>query len=118
MRHLITTLLFAFLSAPALALTPYTAVYDAKGRGLSATNHTTLSPADSSGRIEYRSISKARGLARLFKHDPIVEYTQFEEIDGEYRAVELSGEPARLHAAVAACRLVAAGNGRLQQKRS
>ncbi len=88
MRHLITTLLFAFLSAPALALTPYTAVYDAKGSGLSATNHTTLSPADSSGRIEYRSISKARGLARLFKHDPIVEYTQFEEIDGEYRAVE------------------------------
>ncbi len=30
----------------------------------------------------------------------------------------LSGESARLHAAVAACRLVAAGNGRLQQKRS
>lgn len=81
MRHLITILLFAFLSAPALALTPYTAVYDAKGSGLSASNQTTLSPANSSGRIEYRSISKARGLARLFKHDPIVEYTQFEEID-------------------------------------
>ena len=30
----------------------------------------------------------------------------------------LSGEPARLHAAVAACRLVVAANGRLQQKRS
>lgn len=88
MRHLITTLLFVLLSAPALALTPYTAVYDAKGRGLSATNQTTLSPADSSGRIEYRTTAKARGLARLFKHDPIVEYTQFEEIGGKYRAVE------------------------------
>jgi len=88
MRHLITTLLFVLISAPTLALTPYTAVYDAKGRGLSATNQTTLSPADSSGRIEYRTTAKARGLARLFKHDPIVEYTQFEEIDGEYRAVE------------------------------
>ncbi len=31
---------------------------------------------------------------------------------------QLSGEPARLHAAEAACRLVAAANGRLQQKRS
>ena len=30
----------------------------------------------------------------------------------------LSGEPARLHAAEAACRLVAAANPRLQQKRS
>ncbi len=88
MRHLITTLLFAFLSAPALALTPYTAVYDANGSGFSATNQTTLSAADSSGRIEYRATAKARGLARLFKHDPIVEYTQFEEIDGKYRAVE------------------------------
>jgi len=88
MRHLITTLLFALLSAPALALTPYTAVYDAKGSGFSATNQTTLSPADSSGRIEYRATAKARGLARLIKHDPIVEYTQFEEIDGKYQAVE------------------------------
>ena len=88
MRHLSTTLLFAFLSAPALALTPYMAVYDAKGSGFSATNQTTLSPADSSGRIEYRATAKARGLAGLIKHDPIVEYTQFEEIDGKYRAVE------------------------------
>jgi len=30
----------------------------------------------------------------------------------------LSGEPARLHAAAAACRLVGAANPRLQQKRS
>lgn len=87
MRHLIT-LFITLLSAPALALTPYTAVYDAKSSGLSASNHMTLSAPDSSGRMEMRSVSKARGFARLMKHDPIVEYTQFEEIDGKFRAIE------------------------------
>ena len=87
MRQLIT-LLITLLSAPALALTPYTAVYDAKGSGFSASNHMTLSAPDSSGRMEMRSVSKARGFARLIKHDPIVEYTQFEEIDGKFRAIE------------------------------
>ncbi len=76
------------LAAPALALTPYTAVYDAKGSGLRASNHMTLSAIDSSGRLEMRSVSKARGFARVFKHDPIVEYTQFEEIDGRFRPIE------------------------------
>jgi hypothetical protein len=84
----LVTLLFAMLSAPALALTPYTAVYDAKGSGLKASNHMTLSAVDSSGRLEMRSVSKARGFARMFKHDPIVEYTQFEEIDGKFRPIE------------------------------
>ncbi len=88
MWHLIRILIFVLLSAPVLALTPYTAIYDAKGSGLSASNYTTLSPADSSGRFEMRSVSKARGLARLLKHDPIVEYTQFEEIDGKFRPIE------------------------------
>ena len=87
MRQLII-LLITVLSAPALALTPYTAVYDAKSGGLKASNHMTLSPPDSSGRMEMRSVSKARGLARMLKHDPIVEYTQFEEIDGRFRAIE------------------------------
>ncbi len=87
MRNLLI-LLVTLLSAPALALTPYTAVYDAKGSGLSASNHMTLLAADSSGRMEMRSVSKARGLARLFKHDPIIEYTQFEEVDGRLRSIE------------------------------
>lgn len=75
------------MSAPALALTPYTAVYEGKISGLSADTHTTLS-ADASGRMEFRSVAKARGLARMFKHDPIVEYTQFESIDGRLRPIE------------------------------
>ncbi len=87
MWHLIS-LLFLLLSAPALALTPYTAIYEAKVSGLSARNQMTLSAADSSGRIEMRSVSKARGLARLFKHDPIIEYTQFEIIDGTFSPIE------------------------------
>ena len=87
MQHLLT-LFITLLSAPALALTPYTAVYDAKGSGFSASNHMTLSATDSSGRMEMRSVSKARGFARLIKHDPIVEYTQFEEIDGKIRPIE------------------------------
>ena len=87
MQYLITVLI-TLLSAPALSLTPYTAVYDAKGSGLSASNQMTLSAADSSGRLEMRSVSKARGLARLLKHDPIVEYTQFEEVDGKFHAIE------------------------------
>jgi hypothetical protein len=88
MRQLITLLVFACLSASAQALTPYTAVYEAKGSGLSASNQMTLSPADSSGRIEMRSISKARGFSRLLKRDPIVEYTKFEEIDGKFHPIE------------------------------
>ena len=87
MRYLITFLIM-LLPTLALALTPYTAVYDAKGSGFSARNYMTLSPADSSGRMEMRSVSKARGFARLVKHDPIVEYTQFEEINGKLRAIE------------------------------
>lgn len=87
MRYIIPYIL-TLLSAPALAITPYTAVYDAKGSGFSASNYMTLSPADASGRIEMRSISKARGLARLIKHDPIVEYTQFEEVNGKFRPLE------------------------------
>ncbi len=87
MPHIIA-LLITLLSAPALALTPYTAVYDAKGSGIRASNQMTLSALDSSGRMEMRSVSKARGLARLIKHDPIVEYTQFEEIDGKFRPIE------------------------------
>ena len=88
MRHLIATLLIALWSGPALALTPYTAVYEGKISGLSASMQMTLSPADPSGRMEMRSVTKARGLSRLIKRDPIVEYTQFEEIDGKYRPVE------------------------------
>ncbi len=87
MRNLLI-LLVTLLSAPALALTPYTAVYDAKGSGMRASNHMTLLAADSSGRMEMRSVSKARGFARLIKHDPIVEYTQFEEVDGRLRSIE------------------------------
>ncbi len=37
---------------------------------------------------------------------------------GDRYVDRLSGEPARLHAATAACRLVAAATVRLQQKRS
>lgn len=88
MRHLIPLILMSLLSAPALALTPYTAVYEAKGSGLKASNQMTLLPPDASGRSEMRSISKARGLSRLIKLDPIVEYTQFEEIDGKFRPIE------------------------------
>jgi hypothetical protein len=88
MRHLIGLIVATLLCAPALALTPYTAVYDARGSGLSASNQMTLSAADDSGRIELRSVSKARGIARLLKHDPIVEYTQFEIIDGQFRPIE------------------------------
>lgn len=88
MRHLITTFVITFLSAPALALTPYTAVYEAKGSGLSASNQITLLPSDASGRIELRSVSKARGVSGLVKRDPIVEYTIFEEIDGKFHPVE------------------------------
>ncbi len=87
MPHVIT-LLTILLCAPAFALTPYTAVYDAKGRGLRASNYMTLSAVDSSGRMEMRSVSKARGFARLLKHDPIVEYTRFKEIDGKFLAIE------------------------------
>ncbi|MFQ6004943.1 MAG: DUF3108 domain-containing protein [Woeseia sp.] len=88
MRRLIFSLLVTLVSAQALALTPFTAVYDAKFRGLKASNQLTLSAADDSGRIEYRSVSKARGLARLLKSDPIVEYTRFEEVDHKFRPIE------------------------------
>jgi len=88
MRLLITTFVITLLSASALALTPYTAVYEAKGSGLNATNQITLLPPDASGRIELRSVSKARGISGLLKRDPIVEYTQFEEIDGKFHPVE------------------------------
>ena len=88
MRLLITTFVITLLSASALALTPYTAVYEAKGSGLNATNQITLLPPDASGRIELRSVSKARGISGLLKRDPIVEYTQFEEIDGRFYPVE------------------------------
>jgi hypothetical protein len=88
MHHLITTLLFTLLSAPTLALTPYTAIYNATISGLSASNHITLSPVDSSGQIELLSVSKARGLAKLLKNDPIVEYTRFKEVNGEYHPIE------------------------------
>ena len=88
MHHLIAILLFTLLSAPTLALTPYTAIYSTTSSGLSASNHTTLSPVDSSGRIELRSVSKARGLTKLFKNDPIVEYTRFKEVNGKYYPIE------------------------------
>ncbi len=88
MRLLITTFVITLLPASALALTPYTAVYEAKGSGLNATNQITLLPPDASGRIELRSVSKARGISGLLKRDPIVEYTQFEEIDGKFHPVE------------------------------
>jgi hypothetical protein len=88
MRRFIFSLLVACLSAPALALTPYTAIYEAKVSGMSATNKMTLTAANANGRMEMRSVSKARGVARLLKHDPIVEYTQFEEINGKFRAIE------------------------------
>lgn len=88
MRQLFTIFVITLLSAQALALTPYTAVYEAKGSGLSASNQMTLLPPDASGRIELRSVSKARGISRVLKRDPIVEYTQFEEIDGKFHPVE------------------------------
>ncbi|MFQ5548119.1 MAG: DUF3108 domain-containing protein [Woeseia sp.] len=88
MRRLIFSLLVTLVSAQALALTPFTAVYDAKISGLKASNQITLSAADDTGRLEYRSVSKARGFARLLKSDPIVEYTRFEEVDGEFRPIE------------------------------
>lgn len=87
MRRLITILVLVWLSTPASALTPYTATYDGKISGLRAETHTTLS-ADESGRMEFRSVAKARGLARMFKHDPIIEYTQFEEVDGRFLPIE------------------------------
>lgn len=88
MHHLITILLFTLLSAPTLALTPYTAIYNTTSSGLSASTHTTLSPVDSSGQIELRSVSKAQGLTKLFKNDPIVEYTRFKEVNGKYYPIE------------------------------
>jgi hypothetical protein len=88
MRHVIIIFVITLLSAPALALTPYTAVYDAKGSGASASNQITLLPPDATGRLELRSVSKARGVSRLVKRDPIVEYTRFEEIDGKFLPVE------------------------------
>lgn len=87
MRRLITFVVIACLSVPALALSPYTATYEGKVSGLRADSHTTLS-ADGSGRMEFRSVAKARGMARMFKKDPIVEYTQFEEVDGKYLPIE------------------------------
>lgn len=87
MRRSIALLFLACLSTPAQALTPYTAIYEGKVSGLSADTETTLS-ADASGQMEYRSVAKARGLARLLKHDPIVEYSRFEEIDGRLRPIE------------------------------
>ena len=86
MRHLII-LFITLLSAPALALTPYTAVYEGKVSGLKADTHTTLS-ADASGRMEFRSVAKARGIARMFKSDPIVEYTQFEIVGNTFNPIE------------------------------
>ncbi len=85
---MIIIFVITLLSAPALALTPYTAVYDAKGSGASASNQITLLPPDATGRLELRSVSKARGVSRLVKRDPIVEYTRFEEIDGKFLPVE------------------------------
>lgn len=86
MRHL-NFLFIALLSAPALALTPYTAVYEGKVSGLKADTQTTLS-ADASGRMEFRSVAKARGIARIFKSDPIIEYTEFEMIDDRINPIE------------------------------
>lgn len=80
-------LLIAILATPALALTPYTATYKGKISGLSADTHTTLA-VDQSGRMEFRSVAKARGIARMFKQDPIVEYTQFLEVDGKFIPIE------------------------------
>jgi hypothetical protein len=88
MRLLITTFFIVLLSAPVLALTPYTATYEAKGSGLKADNEVTLLPPDASGRIEFRSVSKARGISRVVKRDPITEYTRFEEIDGKLQPIE------------------------------
>ncbi len=87
MQRLISLLIIAFLATPALALTPYTATYKGKISGLSADTHTTLS-VDGAGRMEFRSVAKARGMARMFKQDPIVEYTQFEEVDGKFMPIE------------------------------
>ena len=91
-RQLFITFVIAWFSAPALTLelelTPYTAVYEAKGSGMRASNQMTLLPPDASGRIEFRSVSSARGFSRVLKRDPIVEYTTFEEIDGIFRPVE------------------------------
>jgi len=87
MRKLITIAFAVCLSAPVLALSPYTAIYEGKVSGFRADTHTSLS-ADDSGRMEFRSVAKARGMARMLKHDPIVESSQFVEIDGRYRAIE------------------------------
>jgi hypothetical protein len=87
MRRLTFLILVTCLAAPAYALTPYTAVYEGTISGLSAETLTTLS-ADQNGHMEYRSVAKARGFARLIKHDPIVEYTQFEEVDGRLQSIE------------------------------
>lgn len=87
MRQIFTLIFIALLSAPAMALSPYTAIYEGKFSGAKADTHTTLS-ADESGRMEFRSVAKARGFARMFKHDPIIEYTQFEDVDGRFRAIE------------------------------
>lgn len=70
-----------------MALSPYTAIYEGKFSGARADTHTTLS-AGESGRMEFRSVAKARGFARMFKRDPIIEYTQFEEVDGRFRPIE------------------------------
>jgi hypothetical protein len=88
MRRLIAILLVFSLSVPALAHTPYTATYEAKGSGFNARNEITLVPPDASSRIEYRSVSKARGVAKIVKGDPIIEYTAFEEVDGEFLPIE------------------------------
>jgi hypothetical protein len=87
MRRSITFFVIACLSTPALALTPYTAIYEGKISGVKADMHTTLS-ADASGHMEFRSVAKARGIARLLKHDPIIEYTLFEAVEGRLRPIE------------------------------
>ena len=90
MRQLFVTFVITLFSTPALTLelTPYTAVYEAKGSGLRASNEMTLSPPDASGGIEFRSVSRARGISRGLKRDPIIEYTKFEEFDGKFHPVE------------------------------
>ncbi|MFQ5981762.1 MAG: DUF3108 domain-containing protein [Woeseiaceae bacterium] len=80
--------LIALVCSPAFALTPFTATYEGKVSGLSARNQLTLSPPDASGQIEFRSVAKARGFARMLKSDPIVEYTRFEEVDGRFLPLE------------------------------
>lgn len=88
MRRLISILFLFSLPALALALKPYSATYEAKGSGIKARNEITLLPPDASGRIEYRSVSNARGVAKVVKGDPIVEYTAFEEFDGKFHPIE------------------------------